>query len=279
MTAEYYSDGMVNTNSPKLDFKKTGLFYLKCSVVCWILVGLVFLSILPEPNNYIADPLTLNEYLASGYIPIVFYIFLNGVMVLWFFFTCQDRKIKFISFFQLFLSLGILLSHYFVPVSKNQDHRYTQCLNTLINLDSQARDMAKNLSGSWLGYSKMTAKSAEIKINQCSVEIDKALSRISHKIIEISKPTHLIDLSRMSGRKLNGIVFSVSQEDKLTSCFQKLQDSGKYGDEVLNMMLSDLKKNAQYKDPDLVISHCEANVALLGVQAGERKKLDYYWNK
>lgn len=273
------SVGLPNAQLTSKENKSNGLFYIKTSFGIFAFCIFVFLLNLPKKYLYIQNAKGITEYLVSGYVATALYACLSVIFLGVFFVLCKNIKWRCIAILQVIFAILLHTLTVFLPSTQNQEMRFTQCVNVLSNLDDKAKSKVSNLSSAWLGRKGNSARKAQLLINSCAIEIDQSISRVSHRVIEISKPSTLLSLDRLQGRKIQGVAFSIAQEDKLVSCFDKLDKSGQDGREMMRLMITDLKRNGINQDPSFVINQCEANLALIEVKLNGHGRLESYWGQ
>lgn len=273
------SIGVSNASSTSKENKTNGLFFLKTSIGIFMFSILVFLFNLPEKPLYLQDVEGFTEYLANGYIATALYACLSVVVMGLFFVISKDLKWRCVAITQVILAISLHALAVFLPSTDNQTQRFTQCANVLLNLDEKAKGTAQLLSKSWVDSRDKTAKNAQSRIDSCTYEMSQSTQRLAHKMIEISKPSAMVSLEQMQGKKIGGVVFSVAQEDKLVTCFERLSKSGTYGQEMMRLMIDDLKRNGINQNPSFVINQCEGNLALVEVRLNGPNKLENYWGQ
>ena len=273
------SIGVANASSTTKENKANGLFFLKTSIGVFLFSILVFLFNLPEKHLYIQNVSGFTEYLANGYIATALYACLSIVVMGLFFVINKDVKWRCIALAQVIFAVLLHTLAVFLPSTDNQTQRFTQCANVLLNLDDKAKETAQLISKSWMEAKNKTAKNAQSRIKSCTYEMEQSTQRLAHKMVEISKPSTLVSLDQMQGKKIGGVVFSVAQEDKLVSCFEGLSKSGEYGQNMMKAMIDDLKRNGINQDPSFVINQCEGNLALVEVRLNGPNKLENYWGQ
>lgn len=266
------------SSTPKED-KASGLFFLKTSIIVFLFSLLVFVLNLPEKNLYIQNARGFTEFIANGYVATALYACLSVIVMGLFFVINKDFKWRSLAVAQVVIAISLHCLAIFLPSTNNQAHRFTQCANVLLNLDERAKETAQLISKSWVESEKKTAKDAQSRIDSCTHEMEQSTQRVARKVVEVSKPSTLLSLSQMQGKKIGGVVFSVAQEDKLVSCFERLKKSGSYGQEMMKLMIDDLKRNGINQDPSFVINQCEGNLALVEATLNGPKKLEHYWGQ
>lgn len=241
-------------------YKKEILSVLKVLATIWLFIACLSYFTLPD-QTITASPL----FGATDYLRYTHNALIAGSVIsmlsLTFMITYEHLASKVIVLGNFILIMGILLSIQLSPVQERQKQRYEQCLNGLMHLDDEAKNIAVARAVSMSGISKGMA--LEKGITSCFAEIDASVSRINTALYSGIKPAHdysIAQIAALSSKPVKG--FTLAEEDQMVSCLNQLLEGDAQSRSSANWILNDLVNNGLNQTPQQYIVQCQSNVAL-----------------
>lgn len=194
-----------------------------------------------------------------------------SILALPMFILYEHKALKIAVVVNLILMLCLALYVRVMPVSDAQVTRYEGCLNTLMNLDDEAKQLAYAKARKFKTVTKSSVIEHEIK--QCMNDSYDAVSRINQSLYSKVAPATVLTVQQIAtySERETAKGFSLAQEDRLVSCLGELMEADEMSVNNAKWMIDDLAVNGITQSPEQYITHCESNLAL---SYGKHKEAD-----
>lgn len=174
----------------------------------------------------------------------------------------EHKALKIAVAANLILMFGSAIYVRLMPASDAQVARYEGCLNKLLNLDDEAKQLAYSKAKEFKGTPRNSVIENEIK--QCITDAYDSVARVNQSLyskINTSNPLTVQQIAAYSDRKIEK-GFSLAQEDKMVSCLNELIQSDEMSAKNAMWIIDDLAVNGLTQSADQYITQCESNLAL-----------------
>lgn len=235
------------------------LLRLLCGIWTCIL-AFVYFSI-PEIPAVNSKHLDLHFYLSQSSNAFIVGSVLS-LLALPMFIVYEQVVLKYAIIVNLIIVVAMGVYVRYMPISDAQVQRYEGCLNKLLNLDDESKEIAFERAKKFKELKRSSLIESEIK--SCHADSMNAVARINQSLYGniAANKTLTVNQIAASGSKSTSEGFTLAQEDKLVSCLNDLLSGDEMAANSAKWMLRDLDSNGITQSAEQYIVQCESNMAL-----------------